>query len=193
MAIKKALGRRIKEPKTVQEIVNIMKELQEKGLLSTTNPQHEDIDLGWEDEMDLEENNLLTTYNPAEAMSNNVMIETIQKGPSHPDFKAILEEYKDIQFENMKELGRTNIIQHTIQLLDERPVSKGNRPLDQKDQIWIKQELKDLLERGIIRESTSSYSAPIVVVDKKTGDRRMCIDYRDLNAKTKKNSYPIPR
>ena len=65
--------------------------------------------------------------------------------------------------------------------------------MDQKDRIWIKQELKDLLERGIIRESTSPYSAPIVVVDKKTGDRRMCIDYRDLNAKTKKNSYPIPR
>ncbi len=32
-----------------------------------------------------------------------------------------------------------------------------------------------------------------MVVDKKTGDRRICIDYRDLNAKTKKNSYPIPR
>ena len=93
----------------------------------------------------------------------------------------------------MKELGQTNIIQHTIQLLDERSVSKGNRPLDQKDQIWIKQELKDLLKRGIIRESTSPYSAPIVVVDKKTDDRRMCIDYRDLNAKIKKNSYPIPR
>src|SRR6266508_5734234 len=93
----------------------------------------------------------------------------------------------------MKELSRTNIIQHTIQLLDERPVSKGNRPLDQKDRIWIKQELKDLLKRGIIRESTSPYSALIVVVDKKTGDRRMCIDYRDLNAKTKKNSYPITK
>ncbi len=49
------------------------------------------------------------------------------------------------------------------------------------------------MKRGIIRESTSPYSAPIVVVDKKTGDRRMCIDYRDLNAKTKKNSYLIPR
>ena len=44
---------------------------------------------------------------------------TLQEGPNHPDFKAVLEEYKDIQFENMKELGRTNIIQHTIQLLDE--------------------------------------------------------------------------
>ena len=93
----------------------------------------------------------------------------------------------------MKELGRTNIIQHTIQLLDERPVSKDNRLLDQKDQIWIKQELKDLLKRGIIRELTSSYLTLIVVVDKKTDDRRMCIDYWDLNAKTKKNSYPIPR
>ena len=122
-----------------------------------------------------------------------MIVEAIQERPNHSDFKAVLKEYKDIQFENIKELGRTNIIQHTIQLLDEWLVSKGNRPLDQKDRIWIKQELKDLLGRGIIRESTSLYSAPIVVVDKKTGDRRMCIDYRDLNAKTKKNSYPISR
>src|SRR6266498_1552200 len=143
--------------------------------------------------MEIEEDNLLTIYNPAETMSNNIIVKTIQEGPDHSDFKAVLEEYKDIQFENMKELGRTNIIQHTIQLLDKRPVSKDNRPLDQKDQIWIKQELKDLLERDIIRESTSPYSVPIVMVDKKTGDRRMCIDYRDLNAKTKKNSYPIPK
>ena len=112
-----------------------MKELQEKGLLSTTNLQHEDIDLGWEDEMEIEEDSLLTIYNPTEAMNNNVTIEAIQEGPNHPDFKAVLEEFKNIQFENMKELGRTNIIQHTIQLLDKRPVSKGNRPLDQKDRI----------------------------------------------------------
>src|SRR6266498_2792046 len=142
--------------------------------------------------MEIEEDNLLTIYNLAEAMSNNVMVEAIQEGPNHPDLKAVFEEYKDIQFENMKELGRINVIQHTIQLLDERLVSKGNRPLDQKDRIWIKQELKDLLKRGIIRESTSLYSISIVVVDKKMGDRWMCIDYRDLNVKTKKNSYPIP-
>ncbi len=170
-----------------------MKELQKKGFLSTILPQHENVDLEWEDEMEIKEDNLLITYNPAEAMSNNVTIEAIQEGPSHPDFKAVLEEYKDIQFKNMKELGRTNIIQHTIQILDKWPIFKGNRPLDQKDQIWIKQELKDLLERGIIRELTSPYSAPIIVVDKKTGDRYMCINYRDLNAKTKKNSYPISR
>ena len=95
-AIEKALGRRIGEPKTVQEIVNVMKELQEKGFLSTTTPQHEDIDLEWEDEMEIEEDNLLTIYNLAEAMSNNVTIEAIQEGPNHPDFKAVLEAYKNI-------------------------------------------------------------------------------------------------
>ena len=132
-------------------------------------------------------------HNLAEVMNNNVTIEAIQEGFSHSDFKAVFEEYKNIQFKNIKELGRINIIQHIIQLLDERPVSKGNCPLNQKDRIWIKQELKDLLKRSIIRESTSPYLAPIVVVDKKMNDRCMCIDYRDLNVKTKKNSYPIPR
>ena len=88
--------------------------------------------------MEIEEDNLLTTYNPAEVMSNNVIVKAIQEGPNHSDFKTILKEYKNIQFENIKELGWTNIIQHTIQLLDKQPVFKSNRPLDQKDQIWIK-------------------------------------------------------
>ena len=77
MAIEKALRRRISELKTVKEIVEVMKELQEKGYLSTVNPQYEDVDLGWEDKMEIEENNLLTTYNLTEVMSNNVTIEAI--------------------------------------------------------------------------------------------------------------------
>ena len=87
-----------------------MKELQKKGFLSTTAFQHKDIDLEWEDEMKIEEDNLLTIYNPAEAMSNNMMVEVIQEGPNHPDFKTVLKEYKDIQFKNIKELSRINII-----------------------------------------------------------------------------------
>ena len=58
--------------------------------------QHKDVNLRWEDKMEIEEDNFLTSYNSAEAMSNNVAIETIQEGPNHSDFKAVLEEYKDI-------------------------------------------------------------------------------------------------
>jgi len=73
-----------------------MKELQEEGFLSITTLQHKDVDLEWEDEMEIEEDNLLTSYNLAEVMSNNVMIEVIQERPNHSDFKAVLEEYKNI-------------------------------------------------------------------------------------------------
>ncbi len=82
-----------------------MKELQERGFLSTIPLQHENIDLGWKDEMKIEEDNLLINYNLAEVMSNNVMIKVIQERPNHPNFKVVLEEYKDIQYKNMKELG----------------------------------------------------------------------------------------
>jgi len=54
--------------------------------------------------MKIEEDNLLISYNLTEAMSNNITVKAIQEGPNHSDFKVVLEEYKNIQFENMKEL-----------------------------------------------------------------------------------------
>jgi hypothetical protein len=56
----------------------------------------------------------------------------------------------------------------------------------------VREELERLRSTGIIRPSTSSWSAPIVLVKKKTGDWRMCIDYRALNAVTEVHSYPLP-
>ena len=73
-----------------------MKELQEKGFLLTIPLQHKNVDLGWKDEMKIEEDNLLISYNLMEAMSNNVTVEAIQKKLNHSDFKAVLKKYKDI-------------------------------------------------------------------------------------------------
>lgn len=54
-------------------------------------------------------------------------------------------------------------------------------------------ELKDLLEKGFIRPSTSPWGAPVLFVRKKDGLLRMCIDYRQLNKVIIKNKYPLPR
>lgn len=61
---------------------------------------------------------------------------------------------------------------------------------EQKD--VIEQQVKELLQHGMLQESSSPFSAPIVLVKKKDGSWRMCIDYRELNKGTIKNQYPIP-
>ena len=57
----------------------------------------------------------------------------------------------------------------------------------------LKKQLADLLERGLIKPSTSPYASPIIFVKKKDGGFRLCIDYRALNNMTVKNKYPLPR
>ena len=57
----------------------------------------------------------------------------------------------------------------------------------------LKEQLKDLLDKGFIRPSISPWGEPILFVKKKDGSFRMCIDYRQLNKVTIKNKYPIPR
>lgn len=57
----------------------------------------------------------------------------------------------------------------------------------------LKEQLKDLLEKGFIRPRVSSWGAPVLFVRKKDGFLRMCIDYRQLNKVTIKNKYHLPR
>lgn len=54
-------------------------------------------------------------------------------------------------------------------------------------------QLQELLGKGFIRPSSSSWGAPILFVKKKDGSHRMCIDYQELNKLTVKNRYPLPR
>ncbi|XP_070049750.1 uncharacterized protein [Nicotiana tomentosiformis] len=57
----------------------------------------------------------------------------------------------------------------------------------------LKEQLRDLLEKGFIRPSVSPWGTPILFVRKKDGSLRICIDYRQLNKGTIKNKYPLPR
>jgi hypothetical protein len=57
----------------------------------------------------------------------------------------------------------------------------------------LKKHIKELLEKGFIRPSSSSWGAPVIFVLKKDDTQRLCVDYRALNEVTIKNKYPLPR
>uniref|UniRef100_A0A3B1ISM8 Gypsy retrotransposon integrase-like protein 1 n=1 Tax=Astyanax mexicanus TaxID=7994 RepID=A0A3B1ISM8_ASTMX len=90
------------------------------------------------------------------------------------------------------DFGHSSKVSHHIRLDDETPFKQRARPIHPQDINAVRRHLEELLEAGVIRESESSFSSPIVVVRKKNGDVRLCVDYRKLNLQTVKDAYALP-
>lgn len=91
------------------------------------------------------------------------------------------------------DFGCTDKVKHRINLVDETPFKHRPRPIHPEDREAVKKHLQELLHVGVIRESESPFSSPIVVVRKKSGDIRLCIDYRKLNQQTIRDAYALPK
>ncbi len=84
-------------------------------------------------------------------------------------------------------------IEFLIELLPgTAPISKRPYRMPANDLIEIKKQIKELLDKGYIRPSSSPWGAPVLLVEKKDGSLRMVVDYRALNEVTIKNKYPLP-
>lgn len=124
-------------------------------------------------------------------------IEALDLGPlSNEDqgrARALLRRYSGVFSAHEGDLGCTNLISHDIPLLDETPMRQRHRRIPPSEYEVAKAHINQLLESHIIRESSSPYASPIVLVKKKDGSLRMCVDYRRLNAKTRRDAFPLPR
>ena len=91
------------------------------------------------------------------------------------------------------DMGRTKVFQHTIDTGDNRPVREALRRHPQAHLEFIDSEVDRLLQLDIVEPSASPWASNVVLVRKKNGQLRMCIDYRKVNAVTYKDAYPIPK
>lgn len=91
------------------------------------------------------------------------------------------------------ELGCAKSFEVEIELNQNTPFSYRPYHMARDEQRLVQEIVDDLYRNDIIRDSKSPYSSPILLVRKKNGEPRMCIDYRKLNQLTVKDKYPLPR
>ncbi|WVZ84118.1 hypothetical protein U9M48_031179, partial [Paspalum notatum var. saurae] len=116
----------------------------------------------------------------------------VTKDISSDDRCLLLDQYQDV-FEDPKHLPPSRVYDHHIPLHPQAvPVNCRPYKYSPQHKTEIEKQVQKLLQAGLITHSTSPFASPVLLVKKKDGFWRMCVDYRKLNALTIKNRFPMP-
>ena len=133
----------------------------------------------------VKEINLTQLTSSDQKKSEEIVIDT--------ELAQLKQEYADVFKEPDKLPPSRGIFDHKI------PLQAGTNPINIKPYRYllkqrdvIEQTIEEMLSRGIIQNSASPFASPVVLVGKKDGSWRLCVDYRELNKNTVKDKYPIP-
>ena len=107
--------------------------------------------------------------------------------------RKLLEEYQHLFALNLKELGRTSLVQHEIMLNDKTHFKERYRRIPPHQYEEVRKHLQEMLDIGAIHRSTSPWASHVVLVCKKDGSLQFCIDLRKLNNQTIKDAQSQPR
>ena len=120
--------------------------------------------------------------NVVEQMMSNLQDELT---PEQRDkIRKLLDEHRSILSVNDHDIGRTHLVEHTINTGDHQPIRQPLRRQPFQHQEYIDEETERML--------ASPWASNVVLVKKKDGSLRFCVDYRQLNSITIKDSYPLP-
>ncbi|XGW04219.1 hypothetical protein V3C99_015402, partial [Haemonchus contortus] len=108
------------------------------------------------------------------------------------DVRKLLNGYEEVFAVSDEELCQTNLVHMSIDTGDSPPIRMKARPVPLGVRPKLRELLLDLVRRKVIEPSKSDWAFPIVLVEKKDGSIRLCVDYRELNKKIKLDAYPLP-
>jgi len=136
------------------------------------------------------------TPQPDAGHQRHVILERVD--PSVPDttkndLAHLMEEYQDVFSYSEYDLGSTDLVLHEINTTTNPPCKQPLRPQPRARLPVIDNLLADMQAQGVIEPCQSQWASNIVLVTKKDGSIRFCVDYRKLNSLTQKDVYPLPR
>ncbi|XP_064479068.1 uncharacterized protein LOC135392282 [Ornithodoros turicata] len=144
------------------------------------------------------------TREPVEELKSNLCCERslvdfsqVNIGPCVPpkqrdNLLTLLEKYRNCFAVEVSEIGCTDAVEMKLELTTDIPVTFRPYRLSSSEREVVRELVEELRSAGIVVDSTSPYASPILLVRKRTGDYRLCVDYRALNRITKPDRYPLP-
>ena len=120
-------------------------------------------------------------------IEDSLSVEEIQQ------LKVLHIEFSDVFALDSSELGTTDHVTHIIDTWDSSPIKQHPRRIPFALRAKVDQLVKEMLDQGVVTPSKSPWSSPVVLVGKKDGSTRFCVDYRQLNSVTKTDVFPLPR
>jgi len=109
------------------------------------------------------------------------------------DVYKMLGEWSDVFAKDDLDVGLTSVVKHRINLTDPEPFKQKCRRIPPAMFSEVRKHLRQLLDSNIIRKSRSPWSSNVVLVRKRDSSLRLCVDFRQLNQKTIKDAYALPR
>ena len=105
---------------------------------------------------------------------------------------ALLNKHSEAFSPSAEDLGRTNLIYHTIDIGKSGHLRQGMRRIPHEQIGVLKAEVDKLQSARMVELSSSPFVSPTILVKKKDGSWRLCINYRNLHSVTKKDAHPLP-
>ena len=136
----------------------------------------------------LEENSrVLKLLNALTISESNLTVDQLAS------LRDLVVEYSDVFALDMSELGLTDLVSHTINTGDNSPIRQPVRRTPFALRKKMDELVQNMMEQGVIQHSNSPWASPVVLVEKKDGSYRFCVDYRRLNSVTKMDMFPLPQ
>ncbi len=105
------------------------------------------------------------------------------------ELAAAIYEYRDVFNSGLEDMGQTYLVTHSIDTREHHPIRLPPRRLPITKQDVEKTEVQKMLDRGVIEPCQSRWAGPLVLVTKKDGSTRFCVDYPKVNEVTCKDAY----